>query len=299
MAHCVPHHNLSLFSTNFLIKPEFTAREAITEAGTQASQALNDLNLAEVASGFSSWGSSLMSNIVNKTKNVAEQVVTTLDPGMANFMVDGISDIDRVNIVVCSSQQVKIEPISEAWKRHWPYGSVHVRGIPAQPKTVPDQPVGAAAALQGCRERIDAAIVAVGKAQALIQSNDKNKPENQPPNCYIAVENYVTQILPDQWFDIACLLLRDIRRNKEFLAFGQATPIPNDLIELAKEKDDGKSSQGWSQTIGKLMVDKGVSQSHRDWHESFAGVSRRTTIYQAARTLAHQYISLVYSTPKE
>merc|ERR1712168_391658 len=207
-----------------------TPREAISEAGAKASAALNDLNLGEIATGFSSWGTSLMSNIVNKTKNVAEQVVTTLDPGMTNFMVDGISDIDRVNIVVCSSQQVKIEPISEAWKRHWPYGSVHVRGVPAQPKTVPAQPVGASAALQGCRERIDAAIVAVGKAAQIAMHQDvkKGDPNYQPPNCYIAVENYINQVLPDQWFDVACLLLRDIRRNKEFLAFSQATPIPQD-----------------------------------------------------------------------
>ena len=121
-----------LFQHNF-IPSNLTTREALTEASTQASAALNDLNLAEVASGFSSWGSSLMSNIVNKTKNVAEQVVTTLDPGMANFMVDGISDIDRVNIVVCSSQQVKIEPISEAWKRHWPYGQAYDEGPPNPP----------------------------------------------------------------------------------------------------------------------------------------------------------------------
>lgn len=115
------------------------------------------------------------------------------------------------------------------------------------------------------------------------------------PNCYIAVENFINQILPDQWFDVACLLLRDVRRNREFLAFSQAIPIEKSIVDEAKNRDDKKNSMGFSITVGQLMVEHGFSQTHRDWHESYAGVSRRTCIYQAARTLAHQYIALVYS----
>ena len=73
---------------------------------------------------------------------------------MQGLLDDGLTEADRINIVVCSEQQVKIEPISEAFKRHWPYGSVQVKGVPAQPKSVPAQPVGVSAAVQGCRERI-------------------------------------------------------------------------------------------------------------------------------------------------
>ena len=279
-----------------------------------AAAALDDINLGELATGLTSWGTSFMSNIVTKTKTAAENVITTLDPGMT-----GGADSDRVNIVVCSTQQVKIEPVSEAFKRHWPYGSVHVKGINVQPKSVPDQPVGAKAALLGCRERISAAIVAVGKARDLASkptSSVSEKPEDttgadkiapNPPHCYLAVENYIDQILPNQWFDISCLLLKDVRRNVEFLAFSQAIPVPNSIIEKLQLKDAAikaedkskvnvqKAEHGYEYTVGKMMVDDGLASNHRDWHEVFGGVSRRTCIYQSARTLAHQYISLVYT----
>ena len=299
--------------------------EKMADSIDNAAAALDDINLGEIATGFTSWGSSLMSNIVNKTKSAAENVITTLDPGMTNFMADGLSETDRVNIVVCSSQQVKIEPVSEAFKRHWPYGSVHVKGVNVQPKTVPDQPIGANAALTGCRERIAAAIIAVGKARELasrptssvksLDSDSKSSLDEtgaskvvNPPHCYLAVENYIDQILPDQWFDISCLLLKDVRRNVEFLAFSQAIPVPNTIIEKLKlkqealDKSQNKSKpnpNGYDYTVGKMMVDDGLANNHRDWHEVFGGVSRRTCIYQSARTLAHQYISLVYRIENE
>ena len=98
---------------------------------------------------------------------------------------------------------------------------------------------------------------------------------------------------------MSCLMLKDIRRNREFFSFSQATPIDSSIVELAKERDDKKLSQGFSVTIGRLLVEKKVVSNHRDWHEHVGGVSRRTAIYQAARTLAHQYVKLVYGGKSE
>merc|ERR1712168_1001123 len=280
--------------------------------------ALDDINVGEIATGISTWGNSFMNKLVKNTKTVTESVITTLDPGMANFMVDGNSDKDVVNLVVCSMQQVKIEPVAEAWKRHWPYGSVNVKGLNVQPKTVPEQPVGAKAALQGCKERIDSAIIAIGKANKLKSTNSKVLDNSQlsdsvnksgankilkPPHCYLAVENYIDEVVPGHWFDISCLLLKDVRRNVEFISFSQAIPVDNDIIKelklLEQEEDKNnvpkKQHLGFNTTVGKLLVKQGKSQSHRDWHEALSGVSRRSCIYNATRTLAHQYISLVYS----
>lgn len=315
-------YDIIIKTSPFLSSQNPSVIEKVADKIEDAAAALDEMNIGEMATGFTSWSSSLMSNIVNKTKSAAENVITTLDPGMSNFLNDGV-DNDRVNIVICSTQQVKIEPVSEAWKRHWPYGLVHVQGLNVQPKTVPQQPVGAAAGLQGCRERIQAAILAIGKAQALAEkeklkssmgsttTSDSDKTDSSgaskikiAPNCYLAVENYIDQILPDQWFDISCLLLKDVRRNVEFLAFSQAIPVPLSVIEKIKKKQESVDQSlsrttpnvnGYDYTVGKMMVDLNLASNHRDWHEHFGGVSRRTCIYQAARTLAHQYISLVYS----
>ncbi|CAH1796117.1 unnamed protein product [Owenia fusiformis] len=219
---------------------------------------------------FGWLGGGLMQKVVEKTKSGVESMITTLDPGMKQYIRSG-GDVD---IMVTSTKEVKVGAVRDAFQLV--FGKATVNGMDSQPNIAP-QPVGYTAGLKGAEERLDNL-----RKSGLIH-------EDHP---VLAVENFIVETLPDRWFDIGCILLRDPYHNIELQTFTQATPIPSEYVMQAQDQTAGDYNLRWSGlscTIGQVIQQNLPQVDHADWHQSLTGVSRRDMIFLAAKTLAGLY----------
>ncbi|KAK2167737.1 hypothetical protein NP493_1262g00001 [Ridgeia piscesae] len=148
--------------------------------------------------------------------------------------------------------------------------------LESQPSIAP-QPVGYTAALKGAEERITN-LRMTGAVR-----------EHQP---VVSIESFIIELLPDKWFDIGCVILRDPASNIELDVFTQATPVPSDCVMQAQDQTPADYNLRWSGlavTVGTVIQQRTMSASRSDWHEALTGVSRRQMIYLAAKVLAGMY----------
>ena len=62
-------------------------------------------------------------------------------------------------------------------------------------------------------------------------------------------------ILFYRWYDISCIVLKDPANNIQLEIFSQATPVPSEYVELAKEQTSSDYNLRWSGlavTIGQV-----------------------------------------------
>lgn len=230
---------------------------------------------AQKSEGLFGWFSGgIVNKVLEKTKSSVETMITTLDPGMKEVIYSG-GDVD---VVVTSKKEVKVGAVRQAFQEV--FGRATVTGIDSQPPIAP-QPVGYTAGLKGAEERI----------QSLRRSGLVDEKQ-----IIVSVENFIAELLPDKWFDIGCLLLKDHSRNIELQVFTQATPVPHQFVLAAQEQTPSDYNLRWSGlsvTVGQTIQQALPHIDHADWHRSFAGVSRRDLISLAAKSLASMYRALV------
>merc|ERR1719516_221150 len=100
--------------------------------------------------GMFGWvkGSGFLSKVVEKTKSVTENVLTTLDPQMKEFIHSG----GDVEVVVTCDKEDKVVPVREAFQSV--FGQATVYGLPSKCVSIAEQPVGFASGKQAALERI-------------------------------------------------------------------------------------------------------------------------------------------------
>lgn len=244
-----------------------------TDSDVHSSASNTDTDKAQTtSSGFLGWisSSSLVNRVVEKTKTSMESVITTLDPGMKSVMHSG-GDIE---IVVTSTKESKVLPIREAFQNV--FGRATVNGKASQATTAA-QPVGFTAGLKGAEDRIT----------NLRQSG--SIPDSQ---AIVSVEGFIVEMLPDRWFEMSVLLLRDPSHGVELQTFSQPTLIPNEYIIKAQEKTPSDYPLKWAGlavTIGAVIEDSQPHIGHTDWQSVLSGVSRQQSLQLAAQSLAHMY----------
>ncbi|KAJ8304959.1 hypothetical protein KUTeg_018542 [Tegillarca granosa] len=205
--------------------------------------------------GLFGWfsGNKLVSKVVEKTKSSMESMITTLDPGMKEVIRSG----GDVNIAVTSTKESKVGAESQA--------------------TTAAQPVGFTAGLKGAEERI----------QNLRQKGSIT--EQQP---IVSIEGFIVELLPDRWYELSCLLLKDPQHRIELQTFSQPSPIPAEYILKAQDSTPSDYPLRWSGlavTIGQVIEESQPHIGHADWQNALLGVSRRDTLQLAAQTLAFMY----------
>merc|ERR1719270_1899134 len=79
------------------------------------------------APGMFGWvkGSGFLSKVVERTKTVTENVITTLDPQMKEFIHSG----GDVEVIVSSDKEDKVVPIRNAFQKV--FGNATVYGLPS------------------------------------------------------------------------------------------------------------------------------------------------------------------------
>jgi non-canonical (house-cleaning) NTP pyrophosphatase len=221
---------------------------------------------------FFGWlpGSGLMHKVIEKTKSSVESVITTLDPGMKDVIYSGGS----VNVIVTSAKEVKVSAIRQAFQSV--FGRATVFGVESQPNIAP-QPVGYSAGVRGAEERIE----------NLRQSGTIDEQQT-----IVSVENFLVELLPDRWFDMGCILLKDPRYGIELMTFSQATPVPSEYVCVAQDATTPDYPLRWSgfaMTVGQAIHQRLPHIDPTDWHVYLTGMSRRDMLVSAAHSLAGMY----------
>jgi len=222
------------------------------------------------APGMFGWvkGSGFLSKVVERTKTVTENVITTLDPQMKEFIHSG-GDIE---VIVSSDKEDKVVPIREAFQAV--FGKATVTGRAGRALSIAEQPVGFASGRQAALERISS-VRKSGSAEAVV----------------VSVENFLYEVNEDIWIDMSCLVLSDPLRNITLQSFSQPTNIPAPVVEKLKAGTPDNYPKQWSGfavTIGQVMGEE-LSVPPSAWQEAVTGLHRRRLLAQAGEALAGMY----------
>ena len=156
--------------------------------------------------GVFSWvkGGNFLSKVVEKTKTMSENVITTLDPQMKEFIKSG-GDIE---VVVASDKEGKVAPVREAFQEA--FGQATVYGLASKAASIAEQPVGFASGRQAALERV---------------SSLRKGGNVEAQTVIVGVESFLYEVTEDLWLDLCCLLLTDPARKISLQAFTQPTPV--------------------------------------------------------------------------
>lgn len=170
-----------------------------------AGMVLNPEPLADALSPITQGGSALfgwmkgavsnngiLQKVAEKAKSSVDTIVTTLDPQMKEYINSG----GDTEVIVASDKDDKVRPIREAFQTI--FGKATVIGLPASSAGIAAQPVGFAAGLKGAEHRINS-----------IRAENPRVDDHLP---VVAVENFLVELFPDQWFDAGVIVLLTMPR---------------------------------------------------------------------------------------
>jgi len=224
------------------------------------------------APGMFGWveGSGFLSKVVEKTKSVTENVITTLDPQMKEFIHSG----GDVEVVVASDKEDKVVPIRESFQTV--FGKATVYGLPSKCVSIADQPVGFASGKQAALERINSL-----RKSGKVGSNA----------VIVSIENFLYEVNEELWIDMSCLILSDPQRKISLQCFSQPTNVSADCVDKLKDATPDNYPKQWSGfavTIGQVMGEE-LNVPSSSWQEAVSGVHRRSLLLTAGESLAGMY----------
>ncbi|XP_050100832.1 protein PRRC1-like [Anopheles aquasalis] len=254
-----PTHSFAGLTLN--PEPVAAALSPITQGGS----ALFGWMKGAVSSG------GILQKVAEKAKNSVDTIVTTLDPQMREYINSG----GDTEVIVASDKDDKVRPIREAFQTV--FGKATVIGLPAQAPGIAAQPVGFAAGLKGAEHRINS-----------IRAENPRVDDHLP---VVAVENFLVEIFPDQWFDAGVILLFDYAKSILLKTVTQMTPIPQPVVAALQAdtpEDYLLKDTGFACTVGSIMA-RNLNTPHTEWHRTYTSVSRPEMILGAAKTIATLY----------
>ncbi|XP_053676186.1 protein PRRC1-like [Anopheles nili] len=216
-------------------------------------------------------GSGILQKVAEKAKNSVDTIVTTLDPQMKEYINSG----GDTEVIVASDKDDKVRPVREAFQTV--FGKATIIGLAAQAVGIAAQPVGFAAGLKGAEHRINS-----------IRAENPRVDDHLP---VVAVENFLVELFPDQWFEASVIVLFDYAKNILLKTVTQMTPIPLPVITALQADTPADyllKDTGFAITVGSIMA-RNLNTSHTEWHRAYTSVSRPEMILAAAKTIATLY----------
>lgn len=248
---------------NMILNPEPLA-EALSPI-TQSGSALFGWMKGAVS------GNGILQKVAEKAKSSVDTIVTTLDPQMKEYINSG----GDTEVIVASDKDDKVRPVREAFQTV--FGKATVIGLPAQATAIAAQPVGFAAGLKGAEHRINS-----------IRAENPRVDDHLP---VVAVENFLVELFPDQWFEASVIVLFDYAKSILLKAVTQMTPVPLPVVASIRAdtpEDYQLKDTGFATTIGSVMA-KNLNVIHTEWHKAYTSVGRSEMILGAAKTVATLY----------
>jgi hypothetical protein len=241
----------------------------------------------------------IISEIAEKAKSSVDSVITTLDPGMKEYLYSG----GNVNIVVISDAECLVSPIRDSFQSA--FGRATVNPVPSSClKTMSEYPIRLACGFH------EATVVAQEKIKNLRQ--DKSSvPQNQ---VVVVVQPTLVSFgemkEPDEntnnpdsssWFLTYCMLIEDPVLGVVIKCFSQFIPMDSDVVESARKmnlpENFADKRLGFAASLDELMSYKlnfdptrGFSDEYGCfWLRKWAGIYETQMIHQLSLTLANSY----------
>ncbi|RWS12628.1 Protein PRRC1-like protein [Dinothrombium tinctorium] len=248
---------------------------------TNVSYEMQDVNLSQPSSmsptkadnaGFLGWLSSnqFLNQVAKKARNSVDTMITTLDPGMKEFLRGDVS------IVVSSTDDVKVTAVRDAFIDT--FGRATVKGVESHASSIAIQPFGVDSAVGAAKERI----------YNIRTEQSSVVPQNQ---VIVSVENVIFELSPEKFYNFEYLLLDDPLISLSLDIYSQSIWIPSECVNRLKfetPSDYVFRDSGFSLTIDEIMAQK-LNVARDKWHDMWTGLSRNKIIYNAAFVLANLY----------
>lgn len=235
----------------------------------------------------------IIGQIAERARNSVDSVITTLDPGMKEYLFSG----GDINIMVLTDSQAHIAPVRDAFLY------VFGRATVTQAHSSTEHPIKLA---NGFNESL-----AIAKARIKSLRLDTSKiPRNQVvavvQPTLISIRNLSEYNGGDieskddlnQWFFTYGMLLEDPVQNLDYKSFSQLIPIDSDTVmalQEAKVSHDSLSiCQGFSESIDKIMnnelklIPQEIDEPCR-WIRIWSGLDEIRTMQDLGITLALNY----------
>lgn len=241
----------------------------------------------------------IIHQIKEKAKSSVDSVITTLDPGMREYLYSG----GNINIVVISDSNQLVSPIRDSF--HDVFGRATVVAARYDPPSrVIDYPIRTA---RGFTEAVCVAREKIKK----FRSDTSSVPQNQ---VVIVVQSALVSIQNDdlsenksnehtqqEWFLTFCMLIEDPVLGVTLKSFSQLVPIDQDVIYAARASGCASAFQdknlGFTISIDELMASKlklSLEEMAGDeygclWLPKWSGIYETQVIYQLGLSLANSY----------
>lgn len=230
--------------------------------------------------GLLSWlgTTSLVSRVVQSTREGMESVITTLDPGMKPYIRSG----GNVYLALASENDVTLEAMRDAFQTV--YGRATVDAFPNANTNSAVQPVGMSALRQACEQRL---------------KHLRQERLELAGAAAVAVESGLVELLPERWFELSLLLLHDPElefngRGATLEVISAATPVPSSAVTWLQEHTKVDYPLRWSglaHTVADALKADTETAALSDgpteqWHELLTGVRYFDLVRQAGMMLA-------------
>ncbi|RWS29373.1 protein PRRC1-like protein [Leptotrombidium deliense] len=224
--------------------------------------------------GLLNWISNnqFLNQVARKAKNSVDTMITTLDPGMKEFLRGDVS------IVVSTTDDVVVSAVRDAFIDV--FGRATVKGVESHSSSVAAQPFGTESAVTAAKEKI----FNIRTEQSSVV------PQNQ---VIVSVENLICEFSPERFHNIHLLLLEDPMTSLMLDTYTQSVWIPGECVNRLKfetPSDYSFRSSGFSLKISEIMAQK-LNVPAEKWVESWTGLTQKKIIYNAAYVLANLYKS--------
>lgn len=247
----------------------------------------------------------IINQIAEKAKNSVDSVITTLDPGMKEYLYSG----GNINIIVISDSNNLVSPIRDSFQSVFGRATV-VAARYNPPEAAEEYPVKLA---KGFNE---AMVVAKERIKRL-RLDTSNVPQNQvivviQPTLVtvfrseVAGDQTSTGLKVDEsplprWFFTYCMIIEDPVLGVTMNSYSQFIPMDPELVTMAQEGKfpDGFSDNhlGFPKSIIEIIFTRLNSESKNsenevregEWLKLWTGLDEKKIIYDLSMSLAHLY----------
>eukprot|EP00794_Sanderia_malayensis_P009621 gene9621-10604_t len=208
--------------------------------------------------------------IIEKTKSATETVLTTLDPGMEEYLNP------VMNLAIASLDNKIITGIRRGFRGI--FGHTAARGHVAQLQSVANLPIGFEAGVKATKEQLD----------VICNVNFQFSGE-----CvFISSSPFLTELQQGRWSCMLCVGLRDLRRQIELYCFSQPVSVPLECVLAAYNRtnpDDIQQKLGYSVTIDEAVRLYKPYPVDQDWCFTLTGMTLESILASASHGLAADY----------
>lgn len=256
----------------------------------------------------------IINQIAEKARNSVDSVITTLDPGMKEYLYSG----GNINIVVISDNEAIVSSVRDSFQNVFGRATVTSdrQSAPSvATKINQDYPIklacGLSHALSVARDKIkklrsdtscvpqNQVVLAIQPALVQLQEEESVQQSDKTQEVTKVETSSVREVVAHNWFLTYCMIVEDPVLNATLHTYSQFIPIDTSILAAAKSakysEDSSDGQSGFLKSIDELMAapmnlaNNSSEDSREDWLRVWSGLEEREIARELSLVLAHTY----------